>query len=155
MRRSWGRTLVLLGALIAVPACETVPVTGRSQLQLVSPAEESQMGADAYKQILAKAKISTDPAANQLVTRVGTRSGARQSAGGLQGHGGPKGGDPFAPARGKGRGVPGLLAGAEGGAGPRGGAGPGGGARPRPPQRRAHEPAARPRDRRAGARVRR
>jgi len=76
MRRSWGRTLVLLGALIAVPACETVPVTGRSQLQLVSPAEESQMGADAYKQILAKAKISTDPAANQLVTRVGTRIAA-------------------------------------------------------------------------------
>jgi len=34
------------------------------------------MGAEAYKEILAKAKISTDPATNALVTRVGTRIAA-------------------------------------------------------------------------------
>ncbi len=34
------------------------------------------MGAEAYKEILAKAKISADPAANALVTRVGTRIAA-------------------------------------------------------------------------------
>ncbi len=53
-----------------------MPITGRSQLQLVSGAQEVQMGAEAYKEILAKAKISTDPAANALVTRVGTRIAA-------------------------------------------------------------------------------
>ena len=34
------------------------------------------MGEDAYKQILSKAKISTDPAVNAMVTRVGTRIAA-------------------------------------------------------------------------------
>jgi len=65
-------------ALVAGPlgGCESVPITGRSQLQLVSGQQEVQMGADAYKEILAKAKLSTDPAANALVTRVGTRIAA-------------------------------------------------------------------------------
>ena len=53
-----------------------MPITGRSQLQLVSGEQEVQMGAEAYKEILAKAKISADPAANALVTRVGTRIAA-------------------------------------------------------------------------------
>src|SRR5262245_35765646 len=34
------------------------------------------MGGEAYKEILAKAKLSTDPAMNALVTRVGTRIAA-------------------------------------------------------------------------------
>jgi len=67
--------LLCLAALVA-GGCETVPITGRSQLQLVSGEQEVQMGAEAYKEILAKAKISTDPAANALVTRVGTRIAA-------------------------------------------------------------------------------
>ena len=53
-----------------------MPITGRSQLQLVSGEQEVQMGAEAYKEILAKAKVSTDPVANGLVTRVGTRIAA-------------------------------------------------------------------------------
>ena len=53
-----------------------MPITGRSQLQLVSGEQEVQMGAEAYKEILAKAKISADLAANALVTRVGTRIAA-------------------------------------------------------------------------------
>ena len=67
--------LLYLGAFVpaVVGGCETVPVTGRSQLQLVSSAEETQMGTEAYKDILAKAKISNDPATNALVKRVGTR----------------------------------------------------------------------------------
>lgn len=69
--------LCLLGLLMAVlDRCETVPITGRSQLQLVSGAQEVQMGAVAYKEILGKAKISTDPAVNALVTRVGSRIAA-------------------------------------------------------------------------------
>jgi metalloendopeptidase OMA1, mitochondrial len=70
----WSR-LLCVAALIAalVGGCETVPITGRSQMQLVSTTEEAQMGAEAYKEILSKAKISNDPAANALVQRVGTR----------------------------------------------------------------------------------
>src|SRR5258705_11085058 len=67
--------LLYLGAFVpaVVGGCDTVPVTGRSQLQLVSSTEETQMGTEAYKDILAKAKISNDPATNALVKRVGTR----------------------------------------------------------------------------------
>jgi predicted Zn-dependent protease len=73
----WTRLLcsaVLVATLVG--DCETVPITGRSQLQLVSSTEEVQMGTEAYKDILSKAKISTDPAANALVKRVGTRIAA-------------------------------------------------------------------------------
>src|SRR6266478_8463629 len=75
MREIRWSSLLCLAALVA-GGCETVPITGRSQLQLVSGEQEVQMGAEAYKEILAKAKISTDPAANALVTRVGTRIAA-------------------------------------------------------------------------------
>jgi len=75
MREIRWSSLLCLAALVA-GGCETVPITGRSQLQLVSGEQEVQMGAEAYKEILAKAKISADPAANALVTRVGTRIAA-------------------------------------------------------------------------------
>jgi metalloendopeptidase OMA1, mitochondrial len=67
--------LLYLAAFVptVLGGCETAPVTGRSQLQLVSPAEETQMGTEAYKEILSKAKISNDPTTNPLVKRVGTR----------------------------------------------------------------------------------
>ena len=67
-----------LAALLAVVAiaCETVPVTGRRQLQLVSASEETQLGLTAYQQILKKSKVSTDPELNALVTRVGSRIAA-------------------------------------------------------------------------------
>ena len=77
--RRFARTSVLavaLGAPLSLAACDTVPVTGRSQLQLLSTADESKMGAEAYKEILGKAKISTDAGATALVTRVGTRIAA-------------------------------------------------------------------------------
>ncbi len=78
MRETRWSSLLCLAALVVAVAggCETVPITGRSQLQLVSGEQEVQMGAEAYKEILAKAKISADPAANALVTRVGTRIAA-------------------------------------------------------------------------------
>lgn len=62
--------------LLAVAACETVPVTGRSQLLLVSEGEETKMGLDAYQGILQKSKISSDPKLNEQVTRVGQRIAA-------------------------------------------------------------------------------
>ncbi len=65
-----------LAALVMVAACETVPYTGRSQLQLISAEQETQMGAQTYTQTLAKEKLSTDPVATEMVKRVGSRIAA-------------------------------------------------------------------------------
>jgi metalloendopeptidase OMA1, mitochondrial len=59
-----------------VAGCETVPYTGRSQLQFISPQQESQLGAQAFQQTLAKAKLSGNAAASEMVTRVGGRIAA-------------------------------------------------------------------------------
>jgi len=50
-----------------------VPVTGRHQLLLLPESQEQQMGLDAYRQVLKKAKLSTDPVAIEQVRRVGRR----------------------------------------------------------------------------------
>lgn len=67
------RRAALPALAIFLIACATVPVTGRSQLLLLSERAEVQMGLDAYRQILAKAKLSTDPALNERVAGVGRR----------------------------------------------------------------------------------
>jgi len=64
---------VLMGALLIVIACQSVPVTGRSQMMMLSEGQEQQMGLEAYQEILKKSKVSTDPALNAQVTRVGRR----------------------------------------------------------------------------------
>ena len=69
---------VSLAALmpVALAACQIVPYTGRSQLQLLSEPEENRMGLQAYREILRKSRLSRDPVANEMVTRVGTRIAA-------------------------------------------------------------------------------
>jgi predicted Zn-dependent protease len=64
--------LALLVVLMVV-ACETVPITGRSQLMLFPEGDELKMGLDSYQEILGKAKLSNDPKLNEQVTRVGRR----------------------------------------------------------------------------------
>ncbi|MBV8187404.1 MAG: M48 family metallopeptidase [Alphaproteobacteria bacterium] len=66
--------LPLMTALLA--ACESVPVTGRSQMMLVSEGEERALGVQAYREVLAKEPLSADPDANQLVEKVGRRIAA-------------------------------------------------------------------------------
>lgn len=71
--------LVALGLIVLVVApsgCETVPYTGRRQIQLVSPDEEAQMGVQSYKEITGKATLSTDAQTNAMVQRVGSRIAA-------------------------------------------------------------------------------
>ncbi|HXH85163.1 MAG TPA: M48 family metallopeptidase [Candidatus Tectomicrobia bacterium] len=67
------RSRVLAVVLLALAACQTVPITGRSQLLLLPEATEAQMGLDAYQDILKKSRVSADPALNAQVTRVGRR----------------------------------------------------------------------------------
>lgn len=54
-------------------ACASAPYTHRSQLILVSESQESKLGADAYTQVLSKAKVDTDPQINAIVREVGER----------------------------------------------------------------------------------
>lgn len=59
-------------ALLAA-ACQTVPLTGRHQLLLISPQEEKSLGEEAYKKTLKESKLSQDQAATDMVRRVGQR----------------------------------------------------------------------------------
>ncbi len=61
---------------LALSACQTVPYTGRSQLQLLSEPEETRMGLQAYREILRKSRLSRDPEANDMVAGVGARIAA-------------------------------------------------------------------------------
>src|SRR2546421_12358542 len=64
---------IVLAALVAMVSCATVPLTGRHQLLLLSEGQEVQMGLDAYREVLKKSKLSTDPVATEQVRRVGRR----------------------------------------------------------------------------------
>ncbi|HET9239813.1 MAG TPA: M48 family metallopeptidase [Oligoflexus sp.] len=58
---------------IGVAACVTSPETGRTQLSLVSDSQMNSLGAQAYEETLAKAKISRNTALNNEVTSIGRR----------------------------------------------------------------------------------
>src|SRR5260370_30374953 len=68
--------LALCGVASLLAACESAPVTGRSQMMLVSESEERQMGLQAYQQVLSKESLSYDPETNALVEKVGRRIAA-------------------------------------------------------------------------------
>ena len=65
--------LIALLLVLGVVACETVPITGRSQLIVIPEGTEVKMGLDSYQQILSKAKVSGEPRVVEQVTRVGRR----------------------------------------------------------------------------------
>jgi predicted Zn-dependent protease len=65
---------VVLAALTAT--CTTVPYTNRTQLMLMSEAEDMRLGAAAYQQVLNEERIERDPHITGPVTRVGQRIAA-------------------------------------------------------------------------------
>jgi predicted Zn-dependent protease len=70
-----------LGGALAVllaftSGCDTVPVTGRKQLNLISSGQEMQLGLTSFDQLKKTTPISHDPAANALVQKVGKRIAA-------------------------------------------------------------------------------
>jgi predicted Zn-dependent protease len=73
--RSGGRFLLAIGLLAPLlAACESAPVTGRSQLMLVSESEERQMGERAYNQLLSReVEVRDGGWAVTTVDRVGRR----------------------------------------------------------------------------------
>jgi predicted Zn-dependent protease len=70
------RLSALALALLAAIACQSVPLTGRHQIMLLPEGTELQMGLTSYREVLKKATVSSDPALNAQVTRVGQRIAA-------------------------------------------------------------------------------
>ena len=66
------RRILILTLLLGV-ACQQVPFTNRSQLILVSTEEETKLGAQAYREVLAKSPTTNDARYVQPVRRVGER----------------------------------------------------------------------------------
>ena len=63
--------VLLLASLLS--GCRTVPITGRSQLSLVSDKEVLSASLTSYNSFMGKAKISTDQVGSDQVVRVGRR----------------------------------------------------------------------------------
>ena len=61
----------LLASLLA--GCSTVPITGRSQLSLVSDKEVLATSLTSYRDYMSTASVSTDRVGSEQVTRVGRR----------------------------------------------------------------------------------
>ena len=70
---AWRWIALVTAAGFALAACQTVPITGRSQLQLLGERQELQLGLTAYRDTLKKEKISADRRQNERVQRVGRR----------------------------------------------------------------------------------
>lgn len=70
------RFLVAAVVSFLLAACSTVPVTGRSQLLMISEQQELSMGLTSFKEILGKEKLNTDPLINERVQRIGRRIAA-------------------------------------------------------------------------------
>jgi predicted Zn-dependent protease len=62
-----------LALLAFLTGCQTVPVTGRKSLNLVSSGQEAQLGISSFQELKSSTPISKDPAANAMVQRVGQR----------------------------------------------------------------------------------
>jgi predicted Zn-dependent protease len=69
----WQPLLFVLVSSALWCGCNTVPVTGRSQLNLMPVGEEMQLGLASFEQIKKETPISKDAAANALVEKVGRR----------------------------------------------------------------------------------
>lgn len=71
--RSWVLYGFLVALFLTLVACATTPYTGRTQLILISPHQESVLGASAFQQLRAEQKVSDDPTLQALVERIGWR----------------------------------------------------------------------------------
>ena len=78
-RRSQMTAVIVLLAAVCLAGwtgCHSTPVTGRRQLLVVPEKQEVAMGVDAYGEILAKEKLSTNQQYIDMVNRVGKRIAA-------------------------------------------------------------------------------
>ena len=80
MRKNFPKNLlvfiVIVSAALFSAGCSHVPVTGRSQFNLMPANEEMQLGLTSFEKLKQETPISKDPAANALVQKVGKRIAA-------------------------------------------------------------------------------
>lgn len=70
------QVLTAVGVALLLTGCSTVPVTGRSQLLMISEQQEIRMGLLGFREILEKEKLSSDPLVNARVEKIGRRIAA-------------------------------------------------------------------------------
>lgn len=73
------RRLIRLTTILVVlilPGCETVPETGRSQLLLISPDQETQLGLTEFERLKSSTPVSEDAELNAMLQSVGQRVAA-------------------------------------------------------------------------------
>jgi len=63
-------------AALVLQGCSTVPVTGRSQLNLISTQQEMELGLSSFQQLKQQTPTLNDPAINAMVQKVGLRVAA-------------------------------------------------------------------------------
>jgi predicted Zn-dependent protease len=84
------RYLVTLAALLILAACSRVPITGRSQINLIPGSSMLSLSLQQYDQFLKEHKVSSNQEQTRMVKQVGTRiQGAVEryfAASGLSGH---------------------------------------------------------------------
>ena len=68
--------VVLISFSFLLAGCSTVPVTGRSQLNLMSPGQEMQLGLTSFEETKKQVPISKDAGVHAMVQRVGQRIAA-------------------------------------------------------------------------------
>ena len=74
LRMVAGRTALLLVSLaLLATGCAKTAVTGRTQFMVVPEARDAEIGAEAYKQILAEETIAVNHPADKYLQRVGQR----------------------------------------------------------------------------------
>ena len=67
------RGLCIVGTILTLSSCATVPLTGRRQLDLISSKTMIRMSWQQYRDFLKKHKLSSDPGKVAMVKRVGKR----------------------------------------------------------------------------------
>ena len=75
-RMAFSGFAVALAALLLATGCSTVPVTGRSQFNIMSEGQEMELGLTSFEQMKKETPISKDAAVNALVQKVGKRIAA-------------------------------------------------------------------------------
>ena len=73
MKKSFKFLFLLILPFLLFVGCAKTPYTNRTQIVMVSPVQESQMGYQAAREILQKEKISHNRRLNALVKRVGIK----------------------------------------------------------------------------------
>ncbi len=76
--------IALIVLLFGGSGCQTVPETGRHQINIFSASDEMQLGLTSFTQMKKEVPISRDPKANEQVQRVGRRIAAVANLPGAQ-----------------------------------------------------------------------